>query len=41
MEFEVQFVVEGRVPVDTLHMHLACFSTWELERHRWLRAAAR
>lgn len=32
LEFEVQFVQERVLTLAVFHFHLACFSSWELER---------
>lgn len=33
LEFEIEFRHEGAVPgMDTFHIHIRCFTLWELER---------
>jgi len=35
LEFEIQFARDGSDPgLDKYHLHVRCFSVWELERGR-------
>jgi len=38
IEYEVQFVQEGTTVLQVVHLHLACFAAWELERGLMIRA---
>ena len=38
IEYEVQFVQEGMSVPQIVHLHLACFAAWELERGLMIRA---
>jgi hypothetical protein len=39
IEYEVQFVQEGMSVPQIVHLHLACFAAWELERGLMIRAS--